>query len=358
MRSKFPSLKSLKEFYPDHIPFYTQSWVYSGIISYFGQQNKFDELEFTQTKEETDLIIHDYQGNRGFNSDTDYYGLVFEGHPDYWTKKSIPSGTILISGHAHLDQNSEYTSLGFDYWDVFIYNEFRSGTVYHEINRSSVSNAQYDVVMPIGAPREQRLTFLKVLNEIKGDLTIVTDDRQQVLETDLRFDKLGIEVYLNKIGLKKWQPYYFSPSIYDVNNQRSLDHMPHKRMHSIARVNVILETTVYNTNSPYLTEKTWKVLAQHRPFVVFGDTNILKKLQEQGFKTFGQYCDESYDAIADPVEKGIQVIEAMKQLVDSCKKYPDEIDSICRHNQEVFFSQARHANNLATFGKRFLEIVR
>jgi hypothetical protein len=358
MRSKFPSLKSLKEFYPDYNPFYTQSWVYSGIVSYFGQQNNFDKLEFTQSKEEIDLIISDYQGNQGFRSGTDYHGLVFEGHVDYWTKKPIPPGTTLISGHEHFDQNSEYTSLGFDYWDVFIYNEFRSGTLYHEINRTSVDHAQYDVVLPVGAPREQRLTFLKTFNETRGDLTVVTDDRQQILETNLRFSNLGIEVYLNKVGIDRWQPYYYSPSIYDSNSQRSLDHMPHKRMHSIARVNTILETTVYNTTNPYLTEKTYKVLAQHRPFVVFGDTNILKKLKDQGFKTFDKYCDESYDTIADPKEKSYKASEAIKQLVESCKKYPDEIDSICRHNQEVFFSQERHANNLAKFGQRFLEIVK
>lgn len=359
MRTKFPSLKSLKQLYPE-LAFYTQSWVYAGITAYYSQQNQFDKLEFNnlESKLESDLIIYDYNGNTGFRPGTDYHGLVFEGHHDYWADSTIPQGSILISGHEHFNQNKNHTSLGFDYWDIFINNEFRAPALYHEINQSSISEAEYDAVIPTGSMRKHRKIFLQVLNENKQDLTIVTDDRQAILNTDLRFSPLGIEVYLNKIGLKKYQSYSTFPSFYDTNNQRSLDLQPHKRMHSVARVNVVLETTAYDTSISYTTEKTWKVLAQRRPFVIFGDTNILKKLKEQGFKTFDKYCDESYDTIADLEEKSHKVIEAIKQLAESCKKHPDEIDSICRYNQELFFSQKRHANNLANFGKRILEIIK
>ena len=235
MRNKFSSLKSLKEFYPHLAPFYTQSWVYAGITAYYSQQNQFDKLEFLD--QESDLIICDFNGNTGFGLNPyRYYGLVFEGHCDYWTKTSIPNGTVLITGHKHFDQNEKYTSLGFDYWDIHIFNEFKVAPLYYEINRSSVADAEYDVVMPVGVPRSNRKIFLSMLDENKQDLTIVTDDAQAILKTDLRFSNLGIEVYLNKLGLKKYHSYSLAPSFYDTNNQRSLDHMPHRKMHGIARV--------------------------------------------------------------------------------------------------------------------------
>lgn len=355
MRNKFQSLKSLKECYPAHAPFYTQSWVYAGITAYYSQQDRFAELEFNSS--DSDLIIYDYNRNTGFSFGTNYYGLVFEGHCDYWAKKPIPNNAVVISGHEHFCKHTEYTSLGFDYWDIMLYNEFRMAPLYYELNQSSVKTAEYDVVIPVGTPRSHRLTFLKVLNELKQDLTVVTDDRQTVLDTNLRFSSLGIEVYLNKVGLEKYQSYTVVPSFYDTNTQRSLDHLPHKKMHSIARVNVVLETTLYNTIDPYLTEKTYKVLAQHRPFILFGDTGVLKKLRSQGFLTFDKYCDESYDSIADPLLKSQRAVDALNQLVESCKKYPDEIDRICKHNQELFFSHQRHTDNLATFGKNILEII-
>ena len=356
MKNKFPSLASLKQFYPDLAPFYTQSWVYAGITAYYGQQNRFAELEFYDG--ESDLIIHDYDCHKGFRPGTDYHGLVFEGHVKYWADQEIPENAILISGHQHFNPTPGYTSLGFDYWDIAVYNEFRAAPLYYEINRSSIQEAEYDMVIPVGTGGTHRQTFLKVLNELKQNLTIVTDDRQTTLDTNLRFLSLGIEVYFNKVGLKEYKLHYTSPSFYDTNSQRSLDHLPHKRMHSIARINVILESTLYDTLDPYLTEKTYKVLAQHRPFIVFGDTNSLKKLKTQGFLTFDKYCDESYDTISDPLQKSQCAVAALKQLVESCKKYPDEIDQICKHNQELFFNQQRHANNLAEFGKNILEIIK
>jgi hypothetical protein len=354
MRNKFQSLQSLKKCHPDHAPFYTQSWVYAGITSYFGQQGRFAELEFDSS--ESDFVIYDYK-NTESTPTSGYHGLVFEGHIDYWFNNAILKNDVIISGHEHFSETSNFKSLGFDYCDIMIYNEFRMPALYHEINQSSVRSAEYDVIVPVGSPRAYRLEFLKMLNEQKQNLTIVTDDRQSVLDTNLRFGTLGIEIYLNKFGLKKYESYRHYPSFYDTNASRSLDHLPHKKMHSIARVNMILETTTRDTAYAYLTEKTFKVLAHRRPFVLFGDTNSLKKLQAQGFLTFDKYCDESYDNIADPVIKGQRIVEATKQLVDSCKKYPDEIDNICRHNQELFFKDQRHADNLARFGRKILEII-
>jgi len=355
MKNRFPSLESLKKKHPEHAPFYTQSWVYAGLTALYSQQDRFAELEFDSF--DSDLIIVDYKWSDNNNYWSNYCGQVFEGHVDYWAQQPIPKNSVLISGHEHFSKTAGYTSLGFDYWDIMTYHEFHNATTYYEINRDSVQKAEHDAIIPVGNPRAHRLTFLEVLNEIKQDLTIITDDRQTTLDTDLRFSTMGIEVYLNKVGLKKYQPYTPIPSFYDTNTQRSLDHLPHKRMHSTARVNVILETTTYDTNSPYLTEKTFKVLSQHRPFILFGDTNSLKKLQQQGFLTFEKYCDESYDNIADPVAKSHRAVEALKQLVKSCKKYPDEIDRICRHNQELFFKQQRHADNLAAFGRKILKII-
>lgn len=355
MRNKFQSLESLKKCHPGHAPFYTQSWVYAGITSYFGQQGRFAELEFDST--ESDFVIYDYKINMDVGASAGYHGLVFEGHIDYWFNNPIVKNDVIISGHEHFSETPNFKSLGFDYWDLMIYNEFRMPALYHEINQSSVRSAEYDVIVPVGRPRSYRLEFLKMFNEQKQNLTIVTDDRQSVLDTNLRFGTLGIETYLNKLGLKKYESGQVFQSFYDTNTSRSLDHLPHKRMHSIARVNMILETTTQDTTYAYLTEKTFKVLAHCRPFVLFGDTNSLKKLRAQGFLTFEKYCDESYDNIADPVIKGQQIIETTKQLVDSCKKYPDEIDSICRHNQELFFKSQRHADNLARFGRKILEII-
>ena len=353
MVNTFTSLDTLKKQFPNLSPFYTQSWVYAGISSYFSKQNQFDSLIFNDIL--NDLVIQDWHGK--LNSEIKWHGLVFEGHPEYWYKEFEESNSIgLITGHEHLAYyKNNSTSIGFDYWDINTYNELSLYNVYYEINRSSINVAEYDVVIASGNKRPHRLEFLAKLAEQKEDLKILTDDNQDTMPTDLRFGPLGVEVYLNKFSISKYESYKRYPSFCDTNRTVCIDHLPHKKMYSIAKVNLVLETTAMNFDQPYLTEKTFKVLAQHRPFVVFGDTNVLSKLKKQGFKTFDKFCDESYDLEPDITIRTNKVIEATKQLVKSCKQYANEIDRICDHNQILFFSQQRHTDNLARFGKLCLD---
>ena len=355
MRYKFTSIKDLKQQRPDLNPFYTQSWVYGAITAFFSEQEMFDQLEFNDA--ESDLFIKDWNGI--VESSDGYLGSVFEGHVDYWARPSeIPHDVVLFSGHEHFAQSPGITSLGFDYWDSMIYTEFLSPVLAHEINRSSVSTAIYDATIPVGVSRSHRSKFLEILAENKKDLQIVTDSRQNILDTNLRFDDLGIEVYLNKVGIPRYKSYQSYSSFYDTNKTRSLDHLPHKKMHAISRVNVALETTVYDTKSPYCTEKTYKILAQHRPFVIYGDTFILKNLRDQGFLTFDKYCEESCDSEVSVEKRAELATTAINQLAESCRRYPNEIDLVCAHNQKLFFSQQRHTSNLAKFGRRILDVIK
>lgn len=357
----FTSLETLKKQFPNLAPFYTQSWMYAGISSYFSQQNRFNELEFNSTL--NDFVIQDWHGK--INADVKWHGQVFEGHPDYWCKNFEDSDSLgIITGHEHLTYHkNDIVSLGFDYWDINTYNEFSSYNLYYEINRSSVKNAEYDVVIASGNLKKQhksnryRPRFLTQLAEQKENLQIVTDDNQTFLPTDLRFSPLGIEVYFNKFGVNKFMSYTQHPSFCDTNKIIAIPNLPHKKMYEIAKVNLVIETTTVSVVQPYVTEKTFKVLANHRPFVIFGDTNILSKLKKQGFKTFDEFCDESYDSETDISIRMNKIIEATKQLVKSCDQYAEEIDSICKHNQNLFFSQQRQTDNLARFGKLCLDIL-
>ena len=60
----------------------------------------------------------------------------------------------------------------------------------------------------------------------------------------------------------------------------------------------IVSETNDNDYEVFMTEKIWKpIMAQHI-FVVHGNYLYLQRLKEMGFKTFGNYFDESYDSRA------------------------------------------------------------
>lgn len=64
-------------------------------------------------------------------------------------------------------------------------------------------------------------------------------------------------------------------------------------------VSIVTET---NFDSPELTltEKSFKPSKEKHPFMIMGVQGCLKALRDFGFKTFGEFWDESYDDIGDP----------------------------------------------------------
>ena len=353
----FTKLEILRSTFPNLLPFHTQSWVYAGLTAYFSQIEKFHQLEFSNDIA-NDVIIQDWKKDDTTDR-VGYFGNVFEGHCNTWAPMSELSDAILISGHEHVETHANNVlSIGFDYWDISAWRRFSNPALYNEVNRTSIQEAKYNVTIPVGWPfRNHRISFLNVLNEHKNDITIVTDDNQKILTTDLRFKNLELEVYFNKFGLTDYKSYQSYNSFYELNSPIAIEQLPHKKMYSISQINVALETTDYKTTQPYITEKTYKCLAHARPFIIIGDTNILKKLQEQGFKTFSDFCDESYDKESDAGKKSILAVNALKQLINACNNYPDAIDKICQHNQNTFFDANRHAINLAKFGKHCLQHI-
>jgi len=64
----------------------------------------------------------------------------------------------------------------------------------------------------------------------------------------------------------------------------------------------------------FMTEKTMKVLWAQRVFVLFGVQGYLQELQRQGFQTFGDIIDESYDRIENPWERWSAAWQAAQRL--------------------------------------------
>ena len=72
-----------------------------------------------------------------------------------------------------------------------------------------------------------------------------------------------------------------------------------------------------NNDKIFITEKLWKPILCQQFFIVHGNYLYLQKLREMGFRTFGQYFDESYDLETDPrrrIEKVVELIESLKKF--------------------------------------------
>jgi hypothetical protein len=72
--------------------------------------------------------------------------------------------------------------------------------------------------------------------------------------------------------------------------------------------------TVYFGDRQHLTEKTFKAIALEMPFILVAPQHSLRYLRSYGFRTFAPYIDESYDTIADPIERIERVTHILLEI--------------------------------------------
>jgi hypothetical protein len=86
-----------------------------------------------------------------------------------------------------------------------------------------------------------------------------------------------------------------------------------KKFYEDSFVNIISETNFF-TNIVHLTEKSYKPIVYKQPFIMLGAAGSLQAMQRQGFKTFSDLWDESYDQEADDTKRFFKVLELIKEI--------------------------------------------
>jgi len=99
-------------------------------------------------------------------------------------------------------------------------------------------------------------------------------------------------------------------------------------------------------------EKTIKAILYMNPFVINGDVGTLAYLQELGFKTFGDFWDESYDLEEHINERQNKIIDIIKNLKNkNLQELYNKIRPILEYNRNLLLNK-----NWQTTLDNFLEI--
>jgi len=94
----------------------------------------------------------------------------------------------------------------------------------------------------------------------------------------------------------------------------------------------IVTETMFWDDRTHLTEKIFKPIVAKQPFVLVGCHKNLEYLKSYGFRTFDRWWDESYDSIADPIQR----LEAVSNIVKTiCKKSLPELEDLLQDIAEV-----------------------
>lgn len=175
--------------------------------------------------------------------------------------------------------------------------------------------AQYLALMPMRVKKPHRDLTLKKLEPLLPDMiwSYVFQGRQLPNDAD-------ITIWENQR--------FFNPDWYD---QTCLTVIVESE---IQAAKIIKSSKQWQ---PFVTEKTFKPLAFQHPFVLIGQPGTLKYLRQQGFETFGNLWNESYDQIDHFPARLNAVVDILKSL---SKFLPDkETQRKLMHNYHHFFDQ-------------------
>lgn len=81
-----------------------------------------------------------------------------------------------------------------------------------------------------------------------------------------------------------------------------------------AYFNIVTETEMGLDVAPICTEKLCKPMLNFQPFIAATTAHTLGHLNAVGFKTYSSLVDESYDTVAEPIERLTRIFEQIERL--------------------------------------------
>jgi hypothetical protein len=109
-----------------------------------------------------------------------------------------------------------------------------------------------------------------------------------------------------------------------------------------------------------ITEKTFKPIANYHPFIVLGCHGTLKYLKSQGYETYPELFDESYDQEEDQIKRMLMVLDQVEKFSKLPKEEKDRLYKLVHkkvlHNATLFFN-VLHLNNNQDYINIFKEIT-
>jgi hypothetical protein len=130
----------------------------------------------------------------------------------------------------------------------------------------------------------------------------------------------------------------------DSNLNYNLAFNLNETLHLNTFVNVFTET-LFEEDTIFLSEKIFKPIFCCQPFIVLGNPGTLEELQKLGFKTFGDFWDESYDKEKNFSKRLEKIIDIMKDLVEKTPKelleMTKQMSNILTHNYKHMIQASR-----------------
>ena len=142
----------------------------------------------------------------------------------------------------------------------------------------------------------------------------------------------------------------YKSHIIDTELRSNQAHNVNQLLHMKHPINVTTETDMEDS-ALFFSEKVYKPIFMCQPFLLLGNPYSLKKLREDGFKTFSDYWDESYDEETDQYKRIGMILNIMREL---CEKSDKELFEMLQDMEDIL---KHNCMNLYYAGQRELQKI-
>jgi hypothetical protein len=108
---------------------------------------------------------------------------------------------------------------------------------------------------------------------------------------------------------------------------------------------IVSETYFFEKIGRFISEKTFKPIAYHHPFILVTSPRSLELLRNLGYKTFHPYIDESYDQEEDNVKRMKMILREIERLsnmsTDEVSIFLTNVEPITKHNFDTLINKSK-----------------
>ena len=158
------------------------------------------------------------------------------------------------------------------------------------------------------------------------------------------------QLMLNKDKILSLPNLYIDRTDLEVNHVNIVESS--RKFYSETYFSVVSETNFYSTIDPsqFISEKTYKPIAEKHPFILIGRPGSLQKLKSLGYKTFSTIINEDYDLETNDSKRMRMIVDEVIRLsnlnTDDLNQFLSNIKPICEYNYNILLNKTDFTTKL------------
>jgi hypothetical protein len=117
------------------------------------------------------------------------------------------------------------------------------------------------------------------------------------------------------------------------------------RVFASTSLSIISEGLAYDpaTDFRYITEKTWRTIANKHPFIMAGYVEQSAYARSKGLRTFNQYMlIPDYDLIEDTEQRLDAIVQNVEYFLNTFSYHSEQISADIEHNYQIFLATTEY----------------